>query len=76
MPTTHNNKAIDTAIEMVAKDHVREDRLDEGVLNMVEMAARCYDPCLSCATHALGKMPLEVILYDQDGKVLDSIRRA
>ena len=76
VPTTHNNKAIDTSIEMVAKAHVRDDRLDEGVLNMVEMAARCYDPCLSCSTHALGKMPLEVILYDQFGQVLDSIRRA
>lgn len=75
VPTTHNNKAIDTAIAMVAKDHVREDRLDEGVLNMVEMAARCYDPCLSCSTHALGKMPLEVVLYSHDGRVLDSIRR-
>lgn len=76
VPTTHNNKAIDTAIAMAAKDNIKGKKLNEGVLNLVEMAARCYDPCLSCATHAIGKMPLEVTLYSHDGLVLDSIRRA
>lgn len=76
VPTTHNNKAIDIAIAMGAKDNVRGGKLTEGVLNTIEMAARCYDPCLSCATHAIGKMPLEVLLYSHDGRILDSMRRA
>jgi NAD-reducing hydrogenase large subunit len=75
VPTTHNNKAIDIAIALAAKDNIRGDKLTEGVFNTVEMAARCYDPCLSCATHAIGQMPLEIVLYGHDGKVLDTARR-
>jgi NAD-reducing hydrogenase large subunit len=45
------------------------------MLNRVEAAIRCYDPCLSCATHAIGKMPLEVTLIAADGTVLDRISR-
>ncbi len=45
------------------------------MLNRVEAAIRCYDPCLSCATHAIGKMPLEVTLKAADGTVLDRISR-
>ena len=44
--------------------------ITEGMLNHVEVAIRAYDPCLSCATHALGQMPLEVTLEDPDGRVL------
>ena len=46
--------------------------ITEGLLNHIEVAIRAYDPCLSCATHALGKMPLEVELIDADGAVVDS----
>jgi F420-non-reducing hydrogenase large subunit len=50
--------------------------VDEGKLNMVEMAFRAYDPCMACATHALpGKMPLELALYDADGNLLRTIKR-
>ncbi|NQU43774.1 Ni/Fe hydrogenase subunit alpha, partial [bacterium] len=45
--------------------------ITEGLLNHVEVAIRAYDPCLSCATHALGRMPLEVELRDSEGNVLD-----
>jgi len=45
--------------------------ITEGMLNRVEIAIRAYDPCLSCATHALGRMPLEVELYDARGSLLD-----
>jgi len=76
VPTTHNNKALDTSIALAAKGSINNGKLTEGTLNQVEMAARCYDPCLSCSTHAVGKMPLEVILYDHNGLVLDIARRA
>jgi len=46
----------------------------EGILNMVEMAYRAYDPCIACATHSLpGQMPLEIVIYDSEGKELDRL---
>jgi NAD-reducing hydrogenase large subunit len=60
---------------MVAKSFVDGNKLTEGMLNRVEAAIRCYDPCLSCATHAIGQMPLEVTLIAADGTVLDRISR-
>jgi NAD-reducing hydrogenase large subunit len=64
---------MNLAVEKVAKDHLSGvAEITEGLLNHVEVAIRAYDPCLSCATHALGKMPLVVTLKDPSGKVLDS----
>jgi NAD-reducing hydrogenase large subunit len=65
--TGHNNWAMNRAVESVAKAFVRGPSVPEGMLNRVEAAVRCYDPCFSCSTHALGKMPLEVILVGPDG---------
>jgi NAD-reducing hydrogenase large subunit len=73
--TGNNNWAMNTAAGLVAKQYVDGTRLTEGMLNRVEAAIRCYDPCLSCATHALGQMPLEVQLVAADGRVLDRVRR-
>lgn len=73
--TTHNNKAIDLAVKDVAKSYVKDGKLKEGVLNRVEMAVRCYDPCLSCSTHAVGRMPLEIRLHSGDGTCLDVLRK-
>jgi NAD-reducing hydrogenase large subunit len=64
-----------TASGLVAKAFVDGNKLTEGMLNRVEAAIRCYDPCLSCATHAIGKMPLEITLIAADGNVLDRISR-
>ena len=50
--------------------------ITEGLLNHIEVAIRAYDPCLSCATHALGKMPLEVTLLDAEGRELDRRHKA
>lgn len=72
--TGHNNKAMDISVKETAKMYVKGGKLKEGILNRIEMAVRCYDPCLSCATHAIGRMPLEVNLISEDGEVLDSIR--
>jgi NAD-reducing hydrogenase large subunit len=73
--TGNNNWAMNTAAGSVAKEYVRGERLTEGMLNRVEAAIRCYDPCLSCATHALGQMPLEITLLAADGRVLDRVAR-
>lgn len=73
--TVQNNPAMNMAVRDVAKQFVKEDSLTEGALNRVEMAIRCYDPCLSCATHAVGKMPLMVELYSSDGMCVDRAER-
>jgi len=73
--TVNNNSAIDMSVNEVAKEFVNDGKINEGALNMVEMAVRCYDPCLSCATHAIGQMPLEISLVTSDDKVIDIIKR-
>ncbi len=74
--TTNNNEAMNRAVTQVAKQHLSgQSSITEGMLNQVEVAVRAYDPCLSCATHALGQMPLVVELQDAEGRVLDSMRR-
>jgi len=71
--TTNNNEPMNRAVEWVARNMIEgTPEVNEGLLNAVEVAIRAYDPCLSCATHAIGKMPLEITLVDAEGKVLDS----
>jgi F420-non-reducing hydrogenase large subunit len=74
---TQNNAArMAMSVEKAAKGHVTRETLSDGVLNMVEMAFRAYDPCLGCATHALpGDMPLFVRVRDLGGDVLYTVRR-
>ena len=74
--TTHNNQAMNEAVRAVARDYLDGQELTEGLLNHIEVAIRAYDPCLSCATHALGRMPLEVTLLGADGTLLDRIQRS
>jgi len=73
--TGHNNWAMSKAVEEVAKAFVDGKNLKEGMLNRVEGAIRCYDPCLSCSTHAIGKMPIVVEIYDNSGNLLESVVR-
>jgi len=73
--TTHNNQAMNAAIRSVAMQHLDRRVISEGLLNHIECAIRAYDPCLSCATHALGKMPLRVELVDAEGKRLSGLSR-
>jgi NAD-reducing hydrogenase large subunit len=68
--TTNNNEAINRSIRRVARDSLRGRAITQELLDLVEMAVRAYDPCLSCATHALGTMPLVVTLEDADGRQL------
>jgi NAD-reducing hydrogenase large subunit len=67
--TGHNNLAMNRAVYDVAKAFIKDGKVSEGILNRVEVAIRCYDPCLSCSTHALGQMPLEIDIYDSDGNI-------
>ena len=73
--TTSNNQAMNESIRQVAATYLDGVEPTEGLLNHLEVAIRAYDPCLSCATHALGKMPLEVEVVDPDGKVLGTAQR-
>jgi NAD-reducing hydrogenase large subunit len=73
--TTSNNEPMNRAVQKVAQDHLSGvPEITEGLLNHIEVAIRAYDPCLSCATHAMGQMPLVVELVDPTGEVID--RRA
>ena len=73
--TGHNNLAMNRGVKQVAKYFVRDGRFSEGALNRVEAVIRTFDPCLSCSTHAMGQMPLDVELRDADGSLLDRRRR-
>ena len=70
--TTNNNTPMNRAVEGVAREYLSGNEVTEGLLNHIEVAIRAYDPCLSCATHAMGKMPLIVELVDEAGKLLHS----
>jgi NAD-reducing hydrogenase large subunit len=73
--TGHNNLAMNQSIRQVAEAYVDGEHLQEGMLNRVEAVIRCYDPCLSCASHAFGQMPLKIQLKNAEGRVLDELRR-
>jgi NAD-reducing hydrogenase large subunit len=73
--TTSNNQAMNESVRSVANEYLDDHEITEGLLNYLEVAVRAYDPCLSCATHALGKMPLQVELRDADGLLLDRLTK-
>lgn len=74
--TTNNNIPMNNGVNYVAKaNFTGKKEITEGMMNKVEMVIRAYDPCLSCATHALGQMPLEVTLVDSEGSILDQRRK-
>ncbi len=74
--TGHNNVAMNKAVTDIAKRYVDEAKLQEGMLNKVEAAIRCYDPCLSCSTHAVGQMPLVVEVIDAAGHCVNQVARS
>jgi NAD-reducing hydrogenase large subunit len=70
--TTNNNQPMNEAVKQVATRVMSgKKEITEGMMNAVEVAIRAYDPCLSCATHALGQMPLEFEMYDVDNKLIE-----
>ncbi len=74
--TGQNNLAMNRSVLQVAQHYVQGEKLTRGMLNRVEAVIRAYDPCLSCSTHALGKMALQIQLLAPSGEVLDEVSRA
>ncbi len=73
--TTNNNQAMNESIRKVANQYLDGNRLTEALLNQVEVAVRAYDPCLSCATHAIGKMPMELNLLNEKDELIDRLEK-
>ncbi len=74
--TVNNSAAICMSVEKAAKGLIKGGKVSDGLLNMVEMAFRAYDPCMACATHSLpGAMPLEVLIKDPEGNIIKRITR-
>jgi NAD-reducing hydrogenase large subunit len=73
--TTNNNKPMNLAVLKVAEAQMNgQKEITEPMMNACEVAIRAYDPCLSCATHAMGQMPLEINLYDSKNNLIDKKR--
>ena len=66
---------MNKGVLQAAKSYVRDGKFTEGALNRIEAVIRTFDPCLSCSTHAFGKMPLAVSLVSADGQIVDRIIR-
>lgn len=73
--TAHNNLAMNKAILQVAQRYILNPEVPKSILNRVEAVIRTFDPCLSCSTHAIGKMPLQINLVDFHGKIIDEYKR-
>ena len=74
--TTNNAAPICMSVEKAAKSLIHKGEVSDGILNMIEMAFRAYDPCHACATHSLpGRMPLEVNIYDSKGDLIKKLKR-
>jgi F420-non-reducing hydrogenase large subunit len=72
--TCQNNSAINLSVQQAAKALIKDGAYDQGTLNTVEMAIRAYDPCLSCATHALdGALAVKIDIVGPDGTVVDTL---
>ncbi|WP_017305034.1 Ni/Fe hydrogenase subunit alpha [Spirulina subsalsa] len=73
--TGQNNLAMNKTVTQIAKHYIHGNEIPEGLLNRVEAGIRCFDPCLSCSTHAAGQMPLHVELIGADGALLNEVYR-
>jgi NAD-reducing hydrogenase large subunit len=73
--TGNNNAAMNKAVYEVARTYIKNGKITEGILNRVEAAIRCYDPCLSCSTHALGQMSLNMQVIAPGGQIIEEITR-
>ena len=73
--TGQNNPSMNRSVLEVARQYVHGKNIEEGMLNRVESTIRCYDPCLSCSTHAIGKMPMMIEVLDAYGNSIKHIER-
>lgn len=74
--TGQNNLAMNKTVTQIAQHYIHGNEIPEGLLNRVEAGIRAFDPCLSCSTHALGQMPLQVQLLAKDGTLLNEVYRS
>jgi F420-non-reducing hydrogenase large subunit len=73
--TVNNSAAINMSIEKAARGLIKGGKVDDGLLNMIEMGFRAYDPCFACATHTVdGRVPLEINIYDSGQRIVQSIK--
>jgi len=73
--TGHNNLAMNRGVLQVAKHYIKNGQPTEGIMNRVEAVIRTFDPCLSCSTHAIGNMPLDIRILNSQGKVIHQLKR-
>jgi len=73
--TGHNNWSMCEAVDSVAKTYINGQEIREGLLNRVEAAIRAHDPCLSCSTHAVGKMPMVIEFRDPADNLIRTLSR-
>jgi NAD-reducing hydrogenase large subunit len=73
--TGNNNLAMNQTVKQIAQHYIHGGEIPEAMLNRVEAGIRCYDPCLSCSTHAMGQMPLQLELVNAAGEVINTRQR-
>jgi NAD-reducing hydrogenase large subunit len=73
--TAQNNLAMNRTVRQIAMRYIDGNKITEGILNRVEAGIRCFDPCLSCSTHAIGQMPLHLQLINANNEIIDEMRR-
>jgi NAD-reducing hydrogenase large subunit len=73
--TGQNNLAMNKTVTQIAQHYIQGEEIPEAMLNRVEAGIRAFDPCLSCSTHAVGQMPLQIQLLRSDGTVVDQVQR-
>jgi NAD-reducing hydrogenase large subunit len=69
--TGQNNLAMNRTVAQIARHFIQGPKIPEGMLNRVEAGIRAFDPCLSCSTHAIGRLPMQIVLRNAQGEVLD-----
>ncbi|MDJ0568010.1 MAG: Ni/Fe hydrogenase subunit alpha [Pleurocapsa sp. MO_192.B19] len=71
--TGQNNLAMNLTVAQIARHFIRGTKIPEGMLNRVEAGIRAFDPCLSCSTHAVGQMPLQIQLFNEKEELIDTV---
>jgi F420-non-reducing hydrogenase large subunit len=75
--TTNNYGALNLSVKKAAQSLIKKGvEINEGLLNLIEVAWRAYDPCFACATHTLpGEMPMDVEIKDSKGNIIKRLKR-
>jgi NAD-reducing hydrogenase large subunit len=73
--TGHNNLAMNKTVKQIAQEFIKGSDIQEGMLNRIEAGIRAFDPCLSCSTHAIGQMPLDIKVFSRQGELVKELVR-